>query len=335
MTRLALCSLAVALGACPPRQAPQPPPEPQLQGAGCPAATGVFLASYATQEAPKRTGWVMPLHAPAASGSDVADYATIADADATQAGVPATPAGNLWLVTGGAAPCLVKPASHYMANIENHVSYGLELDGCPAPADPENATGLVLVSQDTPSSCQFQSPQPVASRLGEMIGPKAWQKPDKETPIPPELAPLVPAHACTSPGCEPLWAVAEVKVADKPVAWAVAANWLAVGDPTNACDWKAERFSGVFVPGEGGAPVKLSDGMAHPLALSAVLVDHAGARVLLAEGPGEYATYDLSPAGAKLGQQITWMVAPDEDWAAIDHLGPLCAPDAKPQSPYP
>ena len=357
MTRLASCSLAIALvgalASCPPPQAAQPAPpaqQPQLQGAGCPAATGVFLASYVTQDPGKgRTGWVMPLHAMKVdAGAAIADYAPMDDAAATASGVPPTPAGNLWLVSGTAAPCLVKLGGHYAAKIDGpptSVSYGVELDGCPAPPDPQDGTGVVLVSQDTPSGCQFQPPQPVAGRVGEMTGPTTWQKPTKETPIPKELAPLVPAHDCAAPGCEQLWAVGEVAVAGKPVAWAGAVNWLAVGDPAKPCDWKAERWSGFFVPGVDGAPMKVSEGQDHPLALSAALVDKAGPRVLLAEGPGEYATYDLSPGKATLGQHVTWMLASDDDWASIDRIGPICdddsaAPtpppkDATPQSPYP
>jgi hypothetical protein len=332
MSRLAFVVAVVALAGCPPRQAP--PQQPQLQS-GCPSANGVFLASYSTQEPGKgRTGWVMPLHVGSGSG-DLADYTAIDDATAHAAGVPETPSGNLWLVSGNVSPCPVKVASHYMANIDNQAVFGVELDGCPAPPDPQDATGLVLVSQDTPSSCLFQAPQSVAARVGKMTGPKSWQKPDDEAPIPPELAALVPAHDCTAPGCEKLWAVGAIKVADKPVAWAAAVNWLAVGDPAAACDWKAERWSGFFVPGADGAPIKVTEGITHPLALSLVLVDHTGARVLLAEGPGEYATYDLSPSGAKLGHLVTYTSASDDDWALIDHLGPLCQPDAKPQSPYP
>jgi hypothetical protein len=337
MKRLSLLVALAPLAACPPRQAPQPP-EPQLQGVGCPTANGVYLASYATQDGGKgRTGWVMPLHAKGDAGSDVPDYQAIDDATASAAGVPTSPTGNLWLVTGNAPPCMLKVGGHYQARIDSGLSYGIEIDGCPAPADPQDGTGIVLVSQDTPSACTFQAPQPVAARLGQMTGPKAWQQPEagKDTPIPPELAPLVPAHDCTAPGCEQLWAVGEIKVGDKPVVWAAAVNWLAIGDPANVCDWKAERWSGFFVPGADGAPQKVSEGLAHPLALSAVLVDHSGARVILAEGPGEYATYDVVPGGAKLGQLVTWMTAPDDEWAAIDHLGPTCEPDAKPQSPYP
>jgi hypothetical protein len=70
--------------------------------------------------------------------------------------------------------------------------------------------------------------------------------------------------------------------------------------------------------------VKLSEGQDQPLVLSAALVDNAGAKVLLAEGPGEYATYDLAPGTAKLGHHITYLAAPADAWDAVDHLGPIC-----------
>lgn len=356
-----LVAAPLALAGCPPQSSqpgPQPPGggvQPQLQGAGCPAASGVFVASYVTNEPGKgRTGWVMPLHAMKVdAGAPVADYASLDDAAASASGVPATPAGNLWLMSGNAPACLIKAGGHYAAKVEGppaSVSYGVELDGCPAPADPQDGTGFVLVSQDTPSGCQFQAPQMVAARLGEMTGPTTWKRPDKESPVPPELAPLVPPHDCAAGSCEKLWAVGEVTSGGKPVAWAGAFNWLAVGDPAKQCEWKAERWSGVFVPGDGGAPVKITDGQDHPLALSGVLVDKTGPHVMIAEGPGEYAAYDFAPGGAKLGQHVTWMLSPDEEWQAIDALGPVCeqgqpgapgaapAPlpkDAKPQSPYP
>lgn len=275
----------------------------------------------------------MPLFAPASQGAgELADYTPIDAGTANAAGVPAVPAGNLWLVSGSTPPCQVKPGSYYLASLDGNASYGLEIDGCAAPSDPQDASGVVMVSQEPPTSCVFQEPQSVAARLGQMTGPKSWQKPDQDKPIPPALAALVPAHDCTDPSCETLWAVGEVKVADKPVAWAAAVNWLAIGDPVFTCDWKAERWSGFFVPDQAGNPVKVQT--KHPIALSAVLVDHTGARVLLADGPGEYASFDVTSDGATLGHDVTWMAASDDEWAQIDHLGPLCQPDATPQSPY-
>ncbi len=220
--------------------------------------------------------------------------------------------------------------------------------GCPAPADPQEGTGVVLVSQEAPTGCTFAQPRPIADRLGTMDAKQQWQRPDKQTPVPPVLVPAIPPHGCQAPGCEMLWAIAEIDIANQPVAWAGAVNWLTIGDAAAPCSWKAERFSGFFVPdAAGGPPVRVTDGQdpAHPLALSAALVDRSGVHVLIADGPGEYATYDVAPGKATLGHHIAWMLAPNEAWDMLDHLGPVCEPaaaqaaplpaDAKPVSPYP
>lgn len=348
MVRLASCLLLV-LAACPPHSQPVTPP-PQPAGAGCPSAKDVYIASYLTQEAGKgRTGWVLPLHAAKVDAS--ADYQTLDAAALGAAGVPAAPVGNIWLVAGMGAPCQAKLGSAYAAKVDGppaSVSYGYELDGCSAPADPQDASGVVLVSQEPPNSCQFEAPHPVAERLGVMDAKQQWQKPDKETPIPAALEPAIPAHACVAPGCEKLWAIAEIDVANNPVAWAGAVNWFEIGEPAAQCSWKHDQFSGFFIPSPNSPPVKITEGQApdHPLALSAALVDRSGAHVLIADGPGEYATYDLTPGRVALGNHFEWMIAPSEAWEMLDHLGPVCdapagapaAPmpkDAKPQSPYP
>jgi len=348
-------SLLVLLAACPPKSSPQTTPPPQPPGAGCPAANDVFVASYLTQDAGKgRSGWVLPLHTMKVEpNAQVAEYQPLDPSAASASGVPASPVGNLWLVTGNGAPCQVRIAGAYAAKIDGppaSVSYGYELDGCPAPSDPQEGGGVVLVSQEAPGACNFAQPKPVAERLGVMDAKQQWQKPEKETPIPPVLVPVLPTHTCASPGCEPLWAIAEIDVANQPVAWAGAMNWLTIGDAAAPCSWKAERFSGFFVPSGNGPPVRVNEGQSaeHPLALSAALVDASGAHVLIAEGPGEYATYDLTPGKAALGHHVAWMISPSEAWEMLDHLGPICeteagsgaapAPlpkDAKPQSPYP
>ncbi|HET9989542.1 MAG TPA: hypothetical protein VFQ65_13515 [Kofleriaceae bacterium] len=350
MVRLACCSLLV-LAACPPRSQPVTPPPPQPAGAGCPSAKDVYVASYLTQDAGKgRTGWVLPLHAAKVDAS--ADYQALDAAAVAAAGMPAAPVGNIWLVAGMGAPCQAKLGGAYAAKIEGppaSVSYGYELDGCSAPADPQDASGVLLASQEPPSACQFEAPHPVAERLGAMDAKQQWQKPEKETPIPAALEPAIPAHECVAPGCQKLWAIAEIDVANNPVAWAGAVNWFQIGDPAAQCSWKHDQFSGFFIPSPNSPPVKITEGQApdHPLALSAALVDRSGAHVLIADGPGEYATYDLTPGRVALGNHFEWMIAPSEAWEMLDHLGPVCeappattpaAPlpkDAKPQSPYP
>ena len=334
------------LAACPPKPT-APPQPPQPTGAGCPSADGVFVASYVTDAPGRAPGWVLPLHAMKLEpGAQVPDYQPMDEATATVSGVPAPPQQTLWLVTENAPPCKVVLRGFYAAKLPGppaSLSYGAELDGCPAPADPQEGGGILLASQESPGSCRFEVPKPAGARLGDMDQQQQWHAPTKQTPIPPALAALIPTHDCQSPTCEPLWAFGEVDVANQPVAWGGAVNWLAVGKPEDACHWHAEQWSGLFAAGPGGTAQKLDNPGDHALALTAVLADAGGAKVLFAEGPGEYATYDLQPA-AKLAHHIAWMLAPDEEWAMVDHLGPLCpkeqakpAPlpkDAKPVSPY-
>jgi hypothetical protein len=308
----------------------------------------VYVASFVTQDAGKgRTGWVVPLHAMTVEpGATVADYASIDAATASASGVPAAPTGTVWLATASGTPCRGKVGSYYAAKIDGppaSISYGFELDGCLAPSNADEAGGIVLATEQAPTACRFEAPQPVAARLGTMDEHKRWQPPASERPIPPALASVIPAKDCKAPGCEMLWAFGEVRVADRTVAWSGAVNWLAVGAPDKPCTWSAERFSGFFVPAQGGV-TKDTEGQDHPLVLSAALVDAQGAKVLLAEGPGTYATYDIASGAVALGRSVTWMIAPPDAWEAIDHIGPVCEPDAakpaampadaKPQSPY-
>ncbi|MGE5181159.1 MAG: hypothetical protein ACM31C_03810 [Acidobacteriota bacterium] len=346
------CLGLLALAACPPRgNQPQTTPQPEANGPGCPTAAGVYTASYLTQDPAKgRSGWVMPLHAmqvdPGAS-TKLPDYAPMDATAASVSGVPPAPTGTLWLMTAQGAPCQAKLGSYYAAKLPGppaSLAYGIELDGCAAPQDPQEAGGIVFVADQAPTGCQLEAPRPVATRMGEMDAQKQWHPPAKETPIPPALAAVIPPHACTPPSCQTLWAIGEVDANDQPVAWSGAVNWLAIGDPAQPCTWKADRYSGFWIPGPDGKPLKIEDGQTQPLVLSAVLVDRSGPRALLAEGPGEYATYDLAPGKATLAHHTTWMLVPNAAWEAVDHLGPMCehpeaapAPlpkDAKPQSPY-
>jgi hypothetical protein len=169
-------------------------------------------------------------------------------------------------------------------------------------------------------------PQPIAARLGEVDAQKHWQRPTKETPIPPVLAAAIPQRDCRPPGCEMLWSIAQVTVADRPVAWAGAVNWLTIppgAAPASQCEWKAETFAGFFVAGPDGRVVKVTEGQDHSLLLTAVLADRGGPRHLLAEGAGEYAIYDLA-AGAKLARHVVWLMLAPEAYAVDERIGPVC-----------
>jgi hypothetical protein len=304
-------------------------------GVGCPPAGNVFVASYEspednTKDKGGHTGWVLPLFDKKVdSVQGVAEYAAIDAAAAQAAGVPAPPA-TVWLL-GGQQPCKATIGTYYAAAIADvptpNITYGVELSGCPAPPDPANASAIVLASDQPPGECQLVGPRGVGSRLGEMDKQGVWQRPIKETPIPPALAGLVPKHDCAPPLCEPLWSVAQVDVGGKPVAWAAAANWLQIPQDAKSdtqCTWKAERWSGFFVAGADGNPVKVTDGQDHPLAMTAVLADKTGAKTLVAEGPGEYSTYELAGGAVKLAHHVVWLLPDPDSYDAIDHLGPVC-----------
>ena len=299
-------------------------------GVGCPSASNVYVASYLTPDEPGKghTGWVLPLRDKIVESiAGVPEYASIDAAAATAAGVPVSPQ-DLWLL--GGQPCRARIAGYYAAAIDSatpNLAYGVELAGCAAPPDPQNASAVVVASATAPLDCQIQAPRGVAQRLGEMDKQGVWQRPLKETAIPTVIASAIPKPECSPPGCEPLWSFAQVDVGGQPVAWAGAANWLAIppgAAPDTQCEWKAEKFSGFFVLGPDGAPVKVTEGQDHPLALTAVLADKTGAKVLVAEGPGEYSTYDLAAGKATLGRHLVWLLPQPDSYDAIDRLGPAC-----------
>lgn len=331
----AACLLLLVLAACPSKRTHDPMP-PATSDAGCPAASDVYVASYVQPPPgdPGHTGWVLPLHdVKVDSVEGKPGYAPLAGADATAAGVPAAPRA-IWLAIPGAPICRATIGTHYVAAIEGaspNLAYGVELTGCPAPRDPSDAVAIALVSDKPPTSCKISSPTPVAARLGDVDKQGRWSPPTKETPIPAAFARVVPDKPCAKPGCEQLWSIASVESGGRPVAWAGAVNWLTVpADAASApveaqCKWPVETFSGFFIAGTDGAPVRLTEGQDHPLVLTAVLSDLGGPRLLLAEGTGEYTVYALGNGSATVGRHLVWLLAAPEAYAeGIDRLGPEC-----------
>jgi len=324
MIRLAYCSL-LALAGCPAKKT-----TPQSLGAGCPSAANVYIATYVKQEQGHgRSGWVVPLHATTELG-DIGSYTNIDPTTAGAAGTPVAPSGTLWLATASAPPCRATLGKYYAAKIDGppaSATYGVEVEGCPPPkgSDEGEGGGFILVSEQSPGGCRFEAPRPIAARVGVMNANKQWQKPTKETPIPEPIAATLPAKECAAPACEKLWAFLDVKIDNKTVAWSGVVNWLRVDAAAEQCTWKSDRESGIWIPTNGGA-VKVTEGQEHPLPMSAVLADGDGAKVILAEGPGDYATYDLAAGRAKLGHRIKWQVFPADVWDQVDNVGPFCEP---------
>jgi hypothetical protein len=315
------------------------PPAPPLAGVGCPTASNVFVASYLTQDengagdaSAGHTGWVLPLfdlRAPTVANQP--EYARIDAPTAGSLGVPVAPK-TVWLMMANQKPCKAMAGPYYAAAVESsipNVTYGVELTGCPPPPRDQqaDAEAIALVSDAPPSECQVLTPKPVAARLGEMNAQRQWQRPTKETAIPPELASAVPPHNCVAPGCEMLWAVAQIDVANKPVAWSGAVNWLTIppnAPPASQCTWKAETFAGYFVAGPDGKAVRVTEGQDHPLLLSAVLADREGAKLMVAEGAGEHTIYELAGGVAKVARHLVWLVLPNEAYAVDERIGPAC-----------
>jgi len=327
----------ILLAGCPaPGAAPQAPVSPVQAGTGCPAASGVYVASYLTHDEgggpdAGHTGWVLPLHdRKVATVAGQPEYAAIDPAAAQSAGVPEAPRA-IWLMVPGQPPCRASAGNYYAATVDTppNVTYGVELTGCSAPPkdQQQDAEAIALVSDAPPTECQILAPQPVAARVGENDAQQHWQRPLKETPIPPALADVIPPHDCRPPGCETLWAIAQVDVANRPVAWAGAVNWLTIPPGTTAasqCDWKAETFAGFFVAGPDGRAVKVTEGQDHPLLLTAVLADRAGPRALLAEGAGEYTSYDLTGGTPRVARHVVWLTLGPEAYAIDERIGPVC-----------
>ena len=333
--------LVILLAGCPrpgasPQQ-PMPPGPPAQAGVGCPAAGNVYVASYLTQDEPTggHTGWVLPLYdLKVVTSANQPEYTTVDGTTAQALGVPEAPT-SVWLMAPGQPPCKATVGAYYGAAVDSptpNVTYGVELSGCAAPPkeQQQDAEVFALVSEQAPTECQILAPQPVAARLGEMDAQKHWQRPAKETPIPPALAAVIPPHDCRPPGCETLWAIAQVDVANRPVAWAGAVNWLAIppdASPANQCAWKAETFAGFFVAGPDGRAAKVTEGQDHPLLLTAVLADRTGPKALVAEGAGEYSTYDLTAGTAKLARHLVWLILAADVYALDERIGPSCEPD--------
>lgn len=299
---------------------------PIPDGPPCPDASSVAIAVVHQPSAGAPGGWHLPL-ANRASTETTARYQVLDAAAAAAAAIPAPPA-KLWLMTGGTL-CEATPGPWYSDVVidgpANEV-LGVQLSTkCPVPGSEQPQQALALAAEVAPAGCVAISPRPVAGRVGEEQGGR-WSLLPQSTPMPPAVEAALPKKDCAAP-CETLWTVAQVDFAGKPIAWDVAMEWLHV-DPAqpDACQWASEGDGGVLVASPAGAVRVADDHAVSPLHLGAVLADRAGAKVLVLEHIGEYSTFDLGAAGAKLARHLRWVVPNEELYAGDRKLGPYCGP---------
>ncbi|HET9622334.1 MAG TPA: hypothetical protein VFP84_13270, partial [Kofleriaceae bacterium] len=303
------------------------PANPYAPGAPANAPTNAPTASQAAA-----VGWAIPLfNKQVDSFADLPEYQELTADAARAAGVPEAP-GNVWLLQPGQQPCKATLGPYYAMQVDaptKNLSYGVKLLGCPPPArtSDDSDVAAAVVSEQPPTECQLVRPQPVAVRVGQEDAQGHWARPTTQTPIPPGLAAALPAHDCKSPDCEMLWAILQVTVDNKPVAWTGAVNWLAIppgAAPDTQCSWKAEVLEGTFIADDAGRATRLAEGQDPPLGLGGVLADRGGPRVLLTGSTGVYSTYDLVAGAAKLARHLVWLILPAEEYTVDARLGPSC-----------
>ena len=329
--RTAPLALLIALSGCP--QKPAQPTSVVPPGVGCPTASNVYLASYVQPPEKQQgyAGWALPLHNVVVDSVEgKPPFAAIDPQAATTAGVP-TPPQNVWLLPPNAPMCKATIGGYYAEAIDattKNMSYGVTLSGCPAPQDPNDAgVAIAMVSVEPPSECQPLAARPVASRVGTSAQTGEWSRPTKETAMPEAFAKLVPERACAAPDCEKLWTVAQVDHANKPIVVTGAVNWLEIPPGAAAstqCTWKTETYSGFFTVGADGALTKVTEGQQHPMSLFVVLVDKAGPKAIIADGTGEYSTYDFANGTATLARNTVWLIDDPQAYGQSDHIGPEC-----------
>lgn len=289
---------------------------------GCPTANDVWLVTSEAVGGPER--WLLPLHHEMLdSDAGVAEFTKLDEASARAHHVPVPPA-HLWLLVPDQPPCEATPAGYYAELISegpvNH-TFGVELQTTCAI---EHGLAVAVASPTVPASCKALVASDVATRLGGSDTSGNWQRPTKQTAIPPQLSRALAPHACSAPDCEALWAVGAVK----DVAYEVTRNWIMIprgSTPDHQCEWDQQREYDIFLV-QHGIPTRLEladdEGGHH---LFAILADARGPRVIVTSNIGEYATFDWANP-PHVARYLKWMQPNDEDYASQGVLGPYCGP---------
>lgn len=334
MQRPLLFASALALAAaCGPKAKPAPAVAPASaavpipDGPPCPAAEAVMIAVAHEAGPGVAAQWHLPL-ANRSTEETAARYRVLDAAAASAAGLPAPPP-KLWLMSGGAL-CEASPGAYYSEVVidgKANEILGVQLTTkCALPAADAAQQAVALLADVAPTGCVAILPRPVAGRVAEEQNGQ-WSVLPQSTPIPPAVAAALPQKSCVAP-CETLWTVAQVDFAGKPVAWDVALEWLRVdAAQPDACQWASEGDGGVFWANPAGAVERVADGHAVvPLHLGALLADRGGAKVLVLEHIGEYATFDVASGTNKPARYLRWVQPNEELYGGDRKLGPYCGP---------
>ncbi len=331
---LATAGLAAACGSksAGPASPGGPVAVPIPDGPGCPAAAQVLIAVYREGEGGVAPTWTLPLgNRPSAETAP--RFAPLDEAAVAAAALPSPPA-LLWLLSPGAPPCQATPGAWYSDTVVDREAGGAANDvlgvqltsGCPAPAKDQPSQLIAVAAAAAPTGCVAIAPRPIAGRVGEAKD-SSWQIVPQSTPLPPALEAAAPQRECGAP-CEKLWTAAQLDFAGKPIAWDVALEWLGV-DPAqpDVCQWTSSKDGGLWYADAAGNAVPLEHQQAQvPLHLSALLADRAGAKVLVAEHLGEYATFDLGAGAPQPARYLRWYTPNAEVYATDRKLGPYCGP---------
>lgn len=188
-----------------------------------------------------------------------------------------------------------------------------QAEGC-APTAALEAMSWAVIGDGDPSACRL-------ARAGSIGGRVASWGDDNlptfgEAAAPPAtIAAAVPQKECVAPGCETLWN-ASTATAPGLEATEVTMTWVRpVGD--DYCSWEEESDHSIYLGPPGGpltrAPLKLAENDAW-MALSGVMHDGQGARLLLTHANGDYGVHAIEGGVIGAGTIQTWYVGHEEDY---------------------
>jgi hypothetical protein len=282
----------------------------------CPGPDKVVLVEPlydANDESAPPVGWSLPLLARptpegATSGPLTAD-------EARALGVTSIPK-SVWIYHRGHPPCrgTVTDLTRDVDDAPGSMSIDARLEGCPPPRAEEIGPWFGLTVDAAPVECGLARAPVVAERVGDADG-ETWVRPAAETPIPAEIAGLVPRpkHACDAPDCEALWEVRAATVDGTAVAYEATLTWARPDEDLSLCELEHDDGHALFTVGKHGVTRidEPADAWQH---LVGVFYDATGPRQLLVRGRGTYTVTPFSPRG-RLGAGVihTWYVASTEE----------------------